>query len=264
MVETHCLPRGNTYTSHYLKPGQDTVINGESYTNLRYSQDETQNIWYDYGGFIRETPEGKVYFMRIGLPEGLIYDFGAQIGDTVVVLNQELIPEPIHFVVISEDSLLLEDGWHRMMVLEDEAFPGEEVWIEGVGSISGLVKSGLNAFGSTCGDFDLLCSSDDAIAIYMNPEYPTCWYVYTRIGDPILGESLLLYPNPVRDVLNIEGEFLREGESYLIRISDYTGRIVFEQYMSNNEVNISDISAGMYFLNIQSEAGNYTGKILKN
>ena len=243
--------------------GQDTVINAETYKKLHYSQDETQNEWFDYGGYIRETPDGKVYYTRVGMHEGLIYDFGAQVGDTVVVLNQELLSEPIHFVVIGEDSLLLEDGWHRMMVLEDEAYPGEEIWIEGVGSTSGLAKSGLSAFGSSCGDFDLLCSSNDGIAIYMNPEYPSCWYVYTRIGDPILEEPLLLYPNPVRDKLNIEGEFLREGERYLLRIADYTGRIVFEEYISSNEINISHFSTGMYFLNIQSEAGSYTGKILK-
>ena len=264
MVETHCLSQGNTYTSHYLALGQETVIEGLTYINLRYSQDETQLEWFDYGAYIRETPEGKVYYRRTGLPEGLIYDFGASLGDTVIVINQELVPQPLHFVVILEDSLLLEDGWHRMIVLEDEDFPGEETWIEGVGSISGLAKSGLNAFGSACGDFDLLCSSDDGIAIYMSSEFPSCWYVYTRIGDPTLEEPLLLYPNPVRDRLHIEGEFLRSGENYLVRIADYTGRIVHEEFISNNELDMSRLATGMYFLNIQSEAGSYTGKILKD
>jgi hypothetical protein len=125
-VETHCLSQGNTYTSHYLKLGQDTVIEGYTYSSLRYSQDETQVEWLDYGGYIRETDDGKVYFRRDGLPEGLIYDFGVSLGDTVVVLNQELIPEPLHFVVTTVDSLLLDDGWHRLLVVEDDNYPGEE------------------------------------------------------------------------------------------------------------------------------------------
>lgn len=263
MVETYCLSQGNTYTSHYLKLGQDTMIEDYTYKSLRYSQDETQLVWYDYGGFIRETAEGKVYYRRDGLPEGLIYDFGASLGDTVIVINHELIGDPLYMVVIIEDSLLLEDGWHRMIILEDNAYPGEETWIEGVGSISGLVKSGLNAFGPACGDFNLLCTSDNAVEVYMNPKFPSCWYVYTRIDNLVEEGNLRLYPNPVQNILNIKGDFLRPGESYFILISDYTGRIVLKKYTSSKEFNMSAYAKGMYFLNIQSEAGTYTGKILK-
>jgi|GEM_PF-1466303 len=264
MVETHCLSQGNTYNSHYLELGQDTMIDGHIYSVLRYSQDETQAIWFDYGGYIRETPEGEVFYKRDGLPEGLIYDFGASLGDSVIVINQELIPEPINFVVTLVDSLLLDDGWHRMMVLEDDAYPGEETWIEGVGSLSGLVKSGLSAFGSACGDFDLLCTSDAGDAIYVNPEFPSCWYVYTRIGNVSLEEQLLLYPNPVQDQLHIEGEFLKPGENFLVRISDYSGRIIMEDNINGNTLDVSHFSSGLYFLTIQSEAGSYTGKIMKH
>lgn len=263
MVEVHCQPNGNLYSSHYLKLAGDTIIEGESYNKLDYSQDETQTIWYEYGGFIRETPEGKVYYRRSGLGEGLIYDFGAELGDTVVVLNHELIPEPLNMVVIQEDSLLLEDGWHRMLVLEDDAYPGEETWIEGVGSISGIVKSCQKAFGSSCGDFELLCSSDAGFTIYVSPNYSSCWYVYTRIDDFKEINPLKLYPNPVQEVLHIEGDFLIQGGTYLVRLLDFTGKLVLEQETNSSELDLSTLGSGMYFLQLQTNAANYSGKIVK-
>ncbi len=264
MVETHCQPQGNVYSSHYLKvAGADTTIEGNVYKKLDYSADEAQTLWYEYGGFIRETPEGKVYYRRSGLDEGLIYDFSAQLGDTVVVLNQELISESLNMVVILEDSMLLEDGWHRIMILEDDNFPGEETWIEGIGSVSGLVRSCQNAFGSSCGDYNLLCTSDGDISVYINPNFPSCWYVTTRIGDGVEINTLKLYPNPVRDVLTIEGEFLKTGQSYRIQLIDFTGRTVIDRETSSSQLDMSKLISGMYFMHLQTSSANYSGKILK-
>jgi hypothetical protein len=263
MVEVYCQPQGNVYTSHYLEIGQDTTIDNITYKNLRYSADEGQQEWYDYGGYIRETPEGKIYYRRTGTPEGLIYDFSAKPGDTVTVINYDLIAEVLNLVVLTEDSVLLEDGWHRMLSLQDDAYPGIEVWIEGVGSMSGLAKSGLNSFGASCGDYDLLCTSDNGNDVYVNPQYPSCWYVYTKITDLALGEQVLLYPNPVQGILHIEGEFIQPGETYTLQLSDFTGRLLINETRSGSEIDLSSLSSGIYIINIQSEAGRYSGKVMK-
>ena len=263
MVNINCQPWGTSYTSHYLKLAGDTMIEGIAYKKMDYSDDETQQIWYEYGGFIRETPDGKVYYRRSGVDEGLIYDFGATLGDTVHVINQELVPEPLQMVVILEDSILLEDGWHRMMVLEDEDFPGQETWIEGVGSLSGIVKSCLNAFASACGDYDLLCSSDDGISIYINPQYPACWYVSTRIDDDLSLDELKVYPNPVQGILNIEGDFLRSSETFEVRLIDISGRIILETNISSPQIDLGNLQQGVYFLQVQTASELYSGKIFK-
>jgi len=263
MVQVSCQPEGNLYSSHYLKLAGDTIIEGESYKKLDFSQDETQTIWADYGGFIRETSDGKVYYRRSGLGEGLIYDFSAELGDTVVVLNHDLFPQALNMVVIQEDSLYLEDGWHRMLVLEDDDYPGEETWIEGVGSISGIVKSCQKAFGSSCGDFELLCSSDAGTSIYVSSNYPSCWYVYTRIDDFKETNPLKLYPNPVQNVLHIEGDFLAQGGSYLVRLLDYTGRLVLEEELNSSELDLSTLGSGMYIIQLQINSASYSGKIVK-
>jgi hypothetical protein len=263
MVNVNCQPWGNAYTSHYLKIGGDTLINGIEYKKLDYSANESQTDWIDYGGYIRETQDGKVYYTRLGFDEGLIYDFSAALGDTVVVLNVELLPEPLEMVVILEDSILLEDGWHRMLVLEDEDYPGEETWIEGVGSLSGLVKSCLSAFGSACGDYDLLCSSDNGVDIYINPEYPTCWYVSTRIDNNLSLEELKVYPNPVRNILTIDGEFLRTGETYEFQLTDIAGRVVINERQSLPQIDLGNLQKGIYFLQLKTEEELYSAKVFK-
>ena len=263
MVNINCQSWGNEYTSHYLKIGRDTIINGTEYKKLDYSTDESQNVWIDYGGYIRETPDGKVYYFRLGFEEGLIYDFSATLGDTVHVVNTELLPEPLQMVVILEDSILMKDGWHRMMVLEDEDFPGEETWIEGVGSTSGLVKSCLNAFGSACGDYDLLCTSDDGVDIYINTEYPGCWYVNTRIDSDMSLYELKVYPNPVQNILTLEGEFLQTREVFEIRLSDLSGRLILQDKQSYPQINLGNLQSGIYFLQLQTTTGLYSARIFK-
>ena len=263
MVNVNCQPWGNAFTSHYLKLGGDTIIDGIDYRKLDYSTDESQSEWLDYGGYIRETADGKVFYTRLGVDEGLIYDFGATLGDTVHVMNHELVPEPLQMVVILEDSILLEDGWHRMLVLEDDDYPGAETWIEGVGSLSGLVKSCLNAFGSACGDYDLLCTSDDGIDIYINTEYPSCWYVSTRIDNKLSLDELKVYPNPANDILNIEGDFLRTGEAFEIRLIDLSGRIVMQDRQSYRQIDLGSLQQGVYFLQLQTSGAMYSTKVFR-
>jgi hypothetical protein len=150
-----------------------------------------------------------------------------------------------------------------MLVLEDEAYPGQETWIEGVGSISGIVKSCQKAFGSSCGDFELLCSSDANATIYVSPNYPSCWYVYTRIDNFKEINPLKLYPNPVQNTLTIEGVLLLPGESYIVRLIDFTGRVVLEEESSSNELDLGLLRSGMYFIQLQTASESYSGKILK-
>jgi len=183
--------------------------------------------------------DGKVYYRRTGLGEGLIYDFGAEAGDTVVVLNYDLIPEPLHMVVLLEDSILLQDGWHRMLILEDESYPGEETWIEGVGSVSGLVKSGLSAFGSSCGGYELLCTSDDGLGVYFNPSFPNCWYVSTRIDDPLEISTLKVYPNPTMGMLKIEGFTGEEDGNKRVVVSDLSGKVVIDENLQSQGIDLS-------------------------
>ncbi len=76
--------------------------------------------------------------------------------------------------------------------------------------------------------------------------------------------GLRIYPNPVKDVLNINANDF-SGEVSM-EIIDINGRKVYAQKINNlnglNSINLSSFSAGVYVLNLQGEDLNYSEKII--
>lgn len=70
------------------------------------------------------------------------------------------------------------------------------------------------------------------------------------------GNSFILYPNPVEDVLHLKLDQLSTGS--VISILDLTGRIVYNRnVLVQNpgliEIRVSELNAGTYFIQLQSE-----------
>src|SRR5690606_34394466 len=72
--------------------------------------------------------------------------------------------------------------------------------------------------------------------------------------------SFSVYPNPVKDVLNIANSI--GAEINTVTVSDINGRTV-KQFGSVSQINISDLNAGVYFVNISSNEGSLTKKVVK-
>ncbi len=73
--------------------------------------------------------------------------------------------------------------------------------------------------------------------------------------------DLNIFPNPVEDKLIIQSS-LSGFDS--ISISDINGRIVSKNLSVSNEVDVSNLKSGMYFITIKSSEGNITKKFIKN
>lgn len=73
-------------------------------------------------------------------------------------------------------------------------------------------------------------------------------------------ENFTMYPNPVTDVLNIQSKNgLNANE---IKISDMTGKVVKVQKDATS-VNVSNLSAGTYLIDITTNEGKATSKFIK-
>ena len=73
-------------------------------------------------------------------------------------------------------------------------------------------------------------------------------------------ENFNMYPNPVTDVLNIESKNgLNANE---IKITDMTGKVIKVQ-KDVTSVNVSDLSAGTYLIDITTNEGKATSKFIK-
>ena len=75
-----------------------------------------------------------------------------------------------------------------------------------------------------------------------------------------LAGSFSVYPNPVKDVLNISNSVGAEINSVIV--SDINGRTV-KQVGAVSQIDIADLNAGVYFVNINSNEGSLTKKIVK-
>ena len=83
------------------------------------------------------------------------------------------------------------------------------------------------------------------------------------INSPTLPE-IKVYPNPTTGELRIENGELRVKE---VEIFDVVGKKVYTNHLittsSNHLINISHLQAGVYFVRIQTEAGEVVRKVLK-
>jgi hypothetical protein len=73
---------------------------------------------------------------------------------------------------------------------------------------------------------------------------------------PIKGESMVIYPNPVKDILNVKG-----SKNADITIMSIDGRVV-RKVKNVSSVNISDLSNGMYSVTVKVGNAISTQKIL--
>jgi hypothetical protein len=81
--------------------------------------------------------------------------------------------------------------------------------------------------------------------------------------DNVLAGSFSVYPNPTKDMLNISNSIGAEINS--VTITDINGRTV-KQVTANgveSQINTADLNAGVYFVNINSNQGSLTKKIVK-
>lgn len=69
----------------------------------------------------------------------------------------------------------------------------------------------------------------------------------------------LAYPNPMRDLL-----YLKNASIAKITLTDMRGRIVLSQVNPAQTMDVSGLESGLYLLEIQTEKGTQTQKILKN
>ena len=76
-------------------------------------------------------------------------------------------------------------------------------------------------------------------------------------------KAISVYPNPASDVLNINAS---NSSINAIQIVDLNGRQVYTKSFNNvsdAQINVNELSAGMYLINISTENGSTTQKFLK-
>ena len=248
-LETECLCDGyqssykdqwsDTWNvlSHGYRPGQplfgactmiyqlegDTTINQQVYTKLvcTYTNYSATEKWYS--GALRFTEDKKVYIYYDNT-EYLLYDFDVQIGDTLDVfagIDYYDFHKTYPHVVTNVNKL--DDGrlqFYSDAIVRDEYLNQEEkfpkTWIEGVGSVDGIIHNNVIIGVGGNGKTALLCAyhNDECIYTTDNPYYTSLGCVY---NDPIFSATEEVNaPAQSAQKIMYNGQLLilRDGKTY--------------------------------------------------
>lgn len=243
----------------FVKFSGDTVINSINYKKVLVSQDSLQNNYF-INGYICEDSTHKVYYRsKQDTTNYLLYDFNVKVGDTV---NLEWWIQ-MQLVVGIVDSVFVYDKYLKRIILSPNGGNTGEEWIEGIGSLCGVLNSGGYFISGT--KHELLCYFEHDTLKYSNPAYPYCYYNTVGLDDQDQhGTEVSLFPNPVtsNSTLLIEN---MNGKDFNLNIFNLMGKKIKSLNISDNRVLIhkDDFVPGIYFYRIIcSPSEVFTGKFI--
>lgn len=102
---------------------------------------------------------------------------------------------------------------------------------------------------------------EDLLQIPINAAFNLFIYDSSMATDEMTASEFKIYPNPVKDILNISNEKTIEK----VEIFDLTGKNLIQKEMNSDkaEINMSSLPAGIYIVKIHSEGKMQTKKVIK-
>ena len=243
------FPPNHHYSTlvHWLS--DDTLVDGVRYTKVLETRngEGTPRL----ATLLREE-DGKVW-KRESSTDLLLYDFTAQVGDTVRFgdFAESFVVDSISFEQIGGvDRKKIWFGLEYDITGEPYAI---ETWTEGIGSDMGLLFSGW--YYVTGGYYRALCFHQNGELLWQNDYYGTC--MIDAVEEEV-APAVSVYPNPVSETVSIEG--LEPAE---VQVYNTLGQMV-KTVKDSHEINMAGLPQGVYLLRIADAEGNiYTNKITK-
>ena len=229
-----CMPNEpfpHARTSIYWLSENTINRNGYEYIPLMCSSSKPNVEQTSLVGELRFTENKQVYFYYDNT-EHLLYDFGAQVGDRLQVFpginNYNRYDNKSYTHVVTRREYL-EDGKIKLTsipffdteipnVINENDFRSVS-WIEGVGSVHGIVHNNINNTPGIGGDW-LLCAYRDDECRYTtdNPEYMPLGCIYNE-GDVINAVENVSPSIPSAHKIIKDGQvlILRNGKTYTLQ-----------------------------------------------
>jgi len=209
-----------------LEATETVEINGLTYYHIEATHNNCES-------FLREdVSEKKIYGIWEG-EEYLHYDFSLEIGDQMWIGGDFLTITDIGY----DDFYGLENL--KYFVLDNNYKLIESIGFESIG-IADTIEYGC--LQDQVFELLYLIGINDVLA-----------------NNNSLLEQILIYPNPVKEVLNIESTYpINE-----IKIYNVLGVLVMEQQNPKYQINISNLPSGLFVVKLNTGQGTITKKIIK-
>lgn len=247
-------------TGSYTLAG-DTVINFISYKKLRFENGNSSGLT---DAFIRQEDQKIFAFSETQQAEFLLYDFSAVTNDVINSTAAEgLISESP--VVGKVDSITMYNGEKRKRM-----YVNGDIWIEGIGSIYGLMYPTRVFVTCDCNDtYELISfAREDHVKFYNSglcADYTCCTGILdATVNFPETKNTVIVSPNPVYDELTVKFETETTGCS--IELFNMQGRRILQKKLdaSQNLLDMHSFSSGLYLYRLTDNGKIIqTGKIIK-
>jgi len=244
---------------HLKEENQDTILQGTSYNALWGGAQGQESV---FAGGIRNDTTGRIYYFHPTTnSEYLLYDFNAEVGDSLVVWVGEYNftgPSLLLMHVVSLDTLENSNGveYKRIGIVNDAAMAGgfgPEYWIQGVGGSGGL----LSTYGTDLypGDTPYLdCMSHDD-TLWPSGQPGIC----STVGmEEQIVAGVNVHPNPNTGQFTLN---LQEGAAAVVSMTLWNSqgkRFAIRPKGSGRTMSVTladDIPSGLYLLRVQLADG---------
>jgi len=223
--------------TYYIHLKGDTLIDSKHYTKIWKNNDLYPTDNMEFEGFIREENQKTYYRYNV---EELMYDFSLPLGDSIKYND-------FWCKNIMVDSVEINGNKYKEMKLSTVF--GVISIIEKIGSIEEGLFYTMRLLNDGCIN-KLLCYYNNNSCLYTNPEFNYC---SLSLDNPIKteeDEKTIIYPNPVKDYLNIDSKEIISK----IEVLDIEGRLLIRKEDINNinyTTNLNSLSKGVYILKIK-------------
>ncbi|PPK85815.1 putative secreted protein (Por secretion system target) [Neolewinella xylanilytica] len=246
-------------------------INGVWYQNIQVNVLEDSVGYVGSAYFLREA-DGRVFIVdttpEAGMPSGqeqVFYDFSVTAGDTIP--HPELYADFGRYsnsgYVESIDSVRLADGtWrkrYQLLCKQPGSAPRSRIdtWIEGIGSVYGFMKPAWSCV-VDAGPAVLICYARGGEVLFRSLDDCNEFTVSVASGEA--PSPIRLYPNPTTGV--IEFPALSAGR-VAVSVFDGQGRLVVQETIRENRLDLSGLRPGLYHLYLLTDAGERsTGRVI--
>jgi hypothetical protein len=228
----------------------DTTINETQYSKLCIESGDTISPTILAVGGLREVDK-KIYYIGQTIvghgydEENLLYDFTAQIGDTIK--HQSF--DGFYSVVLDIDSFLIGENYRKRFKVDNHWFyQNPDYIIEGIGSVENGLLGHISAI-PTCGThyWEHICFRQNGIVEYLNPSFDECFpsYYWTGIEYADYVADLEMYPNPFNNEIQINNK--HNNKDLVFKLIDINGRALIEKNISREKTTVNlNVNSGFY------------------
>jgi hypothetical protein len=215
--------------------------------------------------------DGKVFFRTDTTGDRLLYDFSLSENDAVTVYgisgySDEIYLDSMRFVLSEKSEISINgvprDLYHLNPVLGEDTLPdATEFWVEGIGSLSGLLHYEAALMGGNA--YELLCYSHNDTLLYQHDDYNVCYYVYTDLAEINRKIKLEVFPNPTSEKFTIRFDDKNLNQAYHVEIYTAQGKCIIQQTIQKSTcVSTKNWEAGIYMIKMTCNGQTFTEKLV--